>query len=45
MAVSREAQHGSQKHNGDENMEKGGKKERSQQTGFHTSTIKKNLTN
>lgn len=32
MAVSREAQHGSPKHNGDENMEKGGKKERSQQT-------------
>lgn len=28
MAVSREAQHGSQKHNGDENMDKGGKKER-----------------
>lgn len=28
MAVSREAQHSSQKHNGDENMEKGGKKKK-----------------
>lgn len=32
MAVSREAQHSSAKYNGDDNMEKGGKKERSQQT-------------